>query len=184
MKPGDCVTIYMPMIPELAIAMLACARIGAMHSVVFGGFSAQALIDRIGDARPSCSSPPTADSAAGKIVPLKETADAALKDCPPSRKSIVVRRTGEDVAWQEGRDLWWHELGTAAPQGLPRRSARLASTRSSSCTPAAPPANRKASCIPPRGYLLQTMWTSQSRLRLAGRRCLLVYRRYRLGDRP
>jgi acetyl-CoA synthetase len=109
-KAGDCIAIYMPMIPEAAIAMLASARIGAVHSVVFGGFSATALADRIADAKAKILITADGGFRRGKIVPLKETADAALKNCPTIQKCIVVRRTKEDVAWQEGRDLWWEEL--------------------------------------------------------------------------
>src|SRR5208283_3650483 len=107
---GDRVTIYLPMIPELPIAMLACARIGAIHSVVFGGFSATALSDRIADAKSKVLITADGGFRRGKIVPLKETADAALKNCPTIQKSIVVKRTGKEVGWQEGRDLWWHEM--------------------------------------------------------------------------
>ena len=109
-KPGDCIAIYMPMIPEAAIAMLASARIGAVHSVVFGGFSATALADRIADAKAKILITADGGYRRGKIVPLKETADAAMKNCPTVDKCVVVQRTKEDVAWQEGRDLWWHEL--------------------------------------------------------------------------
>ncbi|MGA7921535.1 MAG: acetate--CoA ligase [Candidatus Acidiferrales bacterium] len=109
-KPGDCIAIYMPMVPEAAIAMLGCARVGAVHSVVFGGFSASALADRIADAEAKILITADGGYRRGKIIPLKETADAALKNCPTIEKSIVLRRTKEEVGWQEGRDLWWHEL--------------------------------------------------------------------------
>ncbi len=109
-KKGDRVCIYMPMIPEVAVAMLACARIGAIHSVVFGGFSPAALKDRIQDS--DCSILVTADEGVrgGKTVPLKANADKALKDCPNCGRVIVVKRTGGKIDWQEGRDLWWHDL--------------------------------------------------------------------------
>ena len=118
-KPGDCVTIYMPMIPELPVAMLGCARIGAVHSVIFGGFSATALIDRIGDSKSKLLITADGGYRRGKIVPLKETADAALKHCPTIEKSIVVRRTGLNIGWEEGRDLWWHDLEKAASKDCP-----------------------------------------------------------------
>ncbi len=109
-QKGDRVTIYMPMVPEAAYAMLACARIGAVHSVVFGGFSADSLRDRILD----CDSKIliTADEGlrGGKPVPLKKNADEALKDCPGVTSVIVLKRTGNPVAWNETRDFWWHEL--------------------------------------------------------------------------
>jgi acetyl-CoA synthetase len=108
-KRGDRITIYMPMIPETAYAMLACARIGAVHSVVFGGFSPDSLAGRIQD----CDSNiiVTADEGlrGGKKIPLKGNVDAALKNCPSIKKCLVVRRTGGKVEWTQGRDHWWHE---------------------------------------------------------------------------
>ncbi|HTV59059.1 MAG TPA: acetate--CoA ligase [Verrucomicrobiae bacterium] len=118
-EAGNCVAIYMPMIPELLIAMLACARIGAVHSVVFGGFSAVALADRIADAKAKILVTADGGYRRGKIVPLKETADAALKSCPTIQKAVVVKRTGEPVAWQEGRDVWWHELEEKGAKDFP-----------------------------------------------------------------
>jgi acetyl-CoA synthetase len=108
-RKGDRVAIYMPMIPEAAYAMLACARIGATHSVVFGGFSAEALKDRIIDA--DCKALITADEGlrGKKIVPLKKTADEALAHCPGVHTVIVCRRTGGNVPFKEGRDLWMDE---------------------------------------------------------------------------
>ncbi|MCE9555148.1 MAG: acetate--CoA ligase [Planctomycetes bacterium] len=108
-KPGDVVSIYMPMVPELAIAMLACARVGAVHSVIFGGFSGEAIADRNNDA--SAKLQITADTGfrRGAQLPLKETVDEALKKSPTVEKCIVVRRTGTPVNMQAGRDLWWHE---------------------------------------------------------------------------
>ena len=108
-KAGDCVTIYLPMVPELPIAMLACARIGAVHSVVFGGFSAPALSGRIVDANSRLLITADGGYRRGKIIPLKETADAALEACPDVKKTLVVRRTGEPIPWREGRDIWWHD---------------------------------------------------------------------------
>lgn len=108
-KKGDRICIYMPMIPELNIAMLACARIGAIHSVVFGGFSAMALSSRIQDA--DCNIIITTDSAyrGDKIIPMKQTVDEALTTCPSIQKAIVYKRTGEKINMQEGRDIWWHD---------------------------------------------------------------------------
>ena len=107
---GDRVALYMPLIPELAISMLACARIGATHSVVFGGFSSAALIDRINDA--SCKLVVTADGGwrRGNEIKLKPAVDEALKETPSVTACIVVRRTGSPQEMQEGRDFWWHEL--------------------------------------------------------------------------
>jgi acetyl-CoA synthetase len=114
-KKGDRVTIYLPMVPELPIAMLACARIGAIHSVVFGGFSAESLKNRIQD----CGSELviTADGGyrGGRVVPLKATTDDALKECPGVKQVVVLRRTGKEVAFTEGRDKWWHDLVRGLP---------------------------------------------------------------------
>ncbi|MFN2598912.1 MAG: acetate--CoA ligase [Pyrinomonadaceae bacterium] len=107
---GDRVALYMPLIPELAIAMLACSRIGATHSVVFGGFSAAALVDRINDA--GCRAVVTADGGyrRGTEVKLKAAVDEALRETPTVESCVVVRRTGSQVEMKEGRDQWWHEL--------------------------------------------------------------------------
>jgi acetyl-CoA synthetase len=109
-QTGDRVAIYMPMIPETVIAMLACARLGAPHTVVFGGFSAQALIDRIHDCDARVVI--TADGGYRRGAPsaLKPAVDEALTKCPDVRSVLVVRRTGQDVEWTEGRDVWWHDL--------------------------------------------------------------------------
>ncbi|MCP2326322.1 acetyl-CoA synthetase [Hamadaea flava] len=111
---GDRVAIYLPMIPEAAVAMLACARIGATHSVVFGGFSKDALSGRIKDA--SAKVVITADGGfrRGNPSALKPTVDEAVAECPTIEKVLVVRRTGQDVDWTEGRDLWWHETVATA----------------------------------------------------------------------
>ncbi len=108
-KKGDRVCIYLPMIPEAAVAMLACARIGAVHSIVFGGFSPQALQDRIQNA--DCQVVITADESArgGRAFPLKANADVALEECPNVKTMFVVKRTGGNVDWTEGRDVWFHE---------------------------------------------------------------------------
>lgn len=108
-KKGDRVCIYMPMIPEAAYAMLACARIGAVHSVVFGGFSPEALKDRILDS--DCQVIITADEGyrGGKTVPLKENTDKALESCPRVHTCLVIQRTSGDIKWSEGRDVWYHD---------------------------------------------------------------------------
>jgi acetyl-CoA synthetase len=118
-EKGDRVAIYLGMVPELPIAMLACARIGAPHSVVFGGFSAQSLQDRINDAEAKILITADGGPRGGKVVPLKQNADEALEDTPTIQNSIVVRRTGEDVPFQEGRDLWFHELVADAADECP-----------------------------------------------------------------
>ena len=109
-KKGDCVTIYLPMIPEATIAMLACARVGAIHSVVFGGFSPDSLADRIND----CDSTLiiTADEGirGGKKIPLKDNADKAADKAPCLKQMIVLKRTGNEINWKETRDFWYDEL--------------------------------------------------------------------------
>jgi acetyl-CoA synthetase len=109
-KAGDRVAIYMPMVPELAIAMLACARIGAIHSVIFGGFSSEALVDRVNDAEARVFITADGGWRRGQVVELKQNVDEALKKCPTVERCIVLRRTGGRVEMRRGRDLWWDEL--------------------------------------------------------------------------
>jgi acetyl-CoA synthetase len=118
-RKGDRVAVYMGMTPELAIALLACARIGAVHSVIFGGFAANALLDRINDA--SCVAVVTQDGSyrRGQEVRLKPIVDEALKNCPTVKHVVVYRRTGSNVNMQPGRDQWWHDLIAKAPAECP-----------------------------------------------------------------
>jgi acetyl-CoA synthetase len=109
-KKGDRVTIYMPMIPEAAFAMLACTRIGAVHSVVFGGFSPDSLANRIVDCDSNIVITADEGLRGGRKVPLKSNMDAALESCPSVTGTLVVRRTGADVDMKQGRDHWWHDL--------------------------------------------------------------------------
>ena len=109
-RPGDRVAIYMPLIPEAIIAMLACARIGAAHSVVFGGFSAEALRSRIEDAAASLVITADGGFRKGNMFGLKSAVDEAVKDTPTVKNVLVVRRTGQDVAWNSGLDIWWHDI--------------------------------------------------------------------------
>ncbi len=119
LKQGDVVSIYMPMVPELAIACLACARIGVVHSVIFGGFSSEAIADRNHDA--SAKAVITADGGwrRGKILPLKQNVDDALEKSPTVEHCIVVRRCENEVTMRDGRDHWWHELMDAASDDCP-----------------------------------------------------------------
>ena len=118
-KKGDRVCIYMPMVPEAAYAMLACARIGAVHSVVFGGFSPEALKDRILDS--DCQVVITADEGlrGGRAVPLKDNADKALAQCPKVHTCLVLQRTGGDVQWTDKRDVWYHQAVAAEAAECP-----------------------------------------------------------------
>ena len=118
-QKGDRVCVYMPMVPEAAVAMLACARIGAVHSVVFGGFSPDALRDRILDS--DCRVVVTADEGprGGRAVPLKGNTHEALESCPNTHTCIVVRRTGNEVPWRDGRDVWYHEAMADASADCP-----------------------------------------------------------------
>jgi len=122
-KKGDRVTIYMPMIPEAAYAMLACARIGAVHSVVFGGFSPESLAGRINDCKSDFVVTADEGVRGGKRIPLKANTDEALKQCDHVRHVLVVRRTGGDIGWDDARDIWYHEAAedaaaTCAPEEM------------------------------------------------------------------
>jgi acetyl-CoA synthetase len=118
-KKADRVTIYLPMIPEAAVAILACARIGAVHSVVFGGFSPDSLVNRIQDCASNCIITADEGLRGGKKVPLKANADAALTKCPTVKSCVVVRRTGGQVDWVAGRDVWYHEALAKVPRDCP-----------------------------------------------------------------
>jgi acetyl-CoA synthetase len=118
-KQGDRVTIYLPMIPEAAVAMLACARIGAIHSVVFGGFSPDSLAGRIEDCRSTMLITADEGLRGGRKVPLKRNADTALRQCPEVKTVIVVKRTGGAIDWVAGRDHWYHEVCAAASPDCP-----------------------------------------------------------------
>jgi acetyl-CoA synthetase len=116
---GDRVCIYMPMIPETAVAMLACTRIGAVHSIVFGGFSPDSLKDRIIDAEAKLVITSDEGLRGGRQVPMKANADKALQSTPTVQKMVVVKRTGGRIAWTEGRDVWYEELMSSASADCP-----------------------------------------------------------------
>ncbi|MBT3358188.1 MAG: acetate--CoA ligase [Rhodospirillales bacterium] len=118
-KKGDVVTLYMPMIPEAAVAMLACTRIGAIHSVVFGGFSPDALAGRIIDGKSVCLITADEGLRGGRPVPLKANADKALEKCPTIKSVVVVKRTGGNVNMTEGRDVWYGDVCAAASADCP-----------------------------------------------------------------
>ncbi|MBA3351540.1 MAG: AMP-binding protein, partial [Blastocatellia bacterium] len=116
---GDRVALYMPLVPELSIAMLACARIGATHTVIFGGFSSDAIRDRVNDGQ--CKLIVTADGGyrRGSEIKLKDIADAAAEQCPSVENMVVFRRTESKAEWKHGRDHWWHELMEAVDDECP-----------------------------------------------------------------
>jgi acetyl-CoA synthetase len=160
-EKGDRVNIYLGMVPELPMALLACSRIGAAHSVVFGGFSSDSLRDRIQDAGAKVLI--TGDGAwrRGSIVPLKETADVAVAECPTIEKVLVLQRTGQDVGMVDGRDVWWHDLvpqqSTDCPPE-PMDSEDLLYLLYTSGTTARP----KGIMHTTGGYLTQVAWTHRN----------------------
>jgi acetyl-CoA synthetase len=123
-KDGDRVAIYMPLVPEAAIAMLACARIGAIHSVVFGGFSSEALADRINDAEAKVCITADGGWRRGQVVELKRNVDEALKKCQTIEKVLVLKRVGNKIEMRHGRDLWWDELVPAQSSKCEAAAAR------------------------------------------------------------
>ena len=183
-EKGDRVNIYLGMVPELPMALLACARIGAAHSVVFGGFSSDSLRDRINDAGAKVLI--TADGAwrRGSVFPLKETADTAVAECPTIEKVLVLRRTENDAPWTEGRDVWWHDVVPAQSADCPPEpmdSEDLLYLLYTSGTTAKP----KGIMHTTGGYMTQVAWTHRNVFDLdAEHGRLLVRGRRRLGDRP
>ena len=183
-KKGDRVALYMPMVPELAIAMLACTRIGAPHSIVFGGFSSDALADRINDAGAKIVVTADGGFRKGEAFPLKPAVDEAVQKTPCVEHVIVVERTRETVTMQHGRDLWWSELmADASPDCKP---AKLDAEHPlfilyTSGTTGKP----KGVLHTTAGYMLAraTMTQQAAVFDLKDRRHLLVHRRHRLDHR-
>ena len=189
---GDRVIIYLPMVPEAAVAMLACARIGAVHSVVFGGFSAQSVADRIFDCQAKLVITADGGFRRGSIVPLekKRGRGAHCSRTPPagsspprSRNVIVLRRARNDIHIQEGRDLWWHRELEYVQADCPGGEA---GQRSAAFYTLHQRLDRQAQGHPAhhRRLFAQRQADHPARLRSARRGCLLVYRRCRLGHRP
>ena len=185
---GDRVAIYMPMIPELAIALLACARIGAPHTVIFGGFSAEALRDRINDSQAKLVVTADGGWRRGTVVPLKDTTDAAVAEARPSRMcswSSASARTCGRSTMQEGRDVWWHDALRRSSTRQLVEPEQLDSEHPlyilyTSGTTGKP----KGQLHTTGGYLIGTTPHPPVDLRPQGGRRLLVYRRHRLGHRP
>ena len=172
------------MIPEAIVAMLACARLGVLHSVVFAGFTATALGARIADAQAKLLITADGQFRHGKAVPLKEAADQAVADTSSIEHVLVVRRTGVDIPWTQGRDVWWHDVVDSASPEHRRRGVR----RRASAVPAVHLGHHRQAQghrahqrrLPHPGVL-----HPPQRLRhQAGNRRVLVHRRYRLGHRP
>ncbi|MDI9579287.1 MAG: AMP-binding protein, partial [Thermobispora sp.] len=156
-RKGDRVAIYMPMIPELPIAMLACARIGAIHSVVFGGFSVSALKNRIEDANAKLVITADGGYRRGKPNPLKPTVDEAVAECPGVERVVVVRRTGQEVNWTD-TDIWWHDIVDRQPaehEAVPHDAEDPLFILYTSGTTGKP----KGILHTTGGYLTQTSWT-------------------------
>ena len=147
-EAGDVVGIYLPMIPEVAVAMLACARIGAPHNVVFGGFSPDAVKERMQFSEAKALITVDAARRKGKAAEIKPAVDAFLGEVPSIETVIVVRNTGAEVEMTDGRDVFYDEAIEAADPDCPPASS-TPSTRSTSSTPPARPRSRRGSCTPP-----------------------------------
>ena len=183
-KKGDRVAIYMPMIPEVVVAMLACARLGAPHTVVFGGFSADALASRVTDCEAHVVITSDGGYRRGAASALKPAVDEAVeKTGDLVRHVLVVRRTGQDVAWDDSRDVWWHDVVDSASRRARAGDARL---RAPALRHVHLRHDRQAQGHPahhrrlPHRHVVHPLVG----LRPQGRRRLLVHRRRRLGDRP
>ena len=118
-KQGDTVSIYLPMTWQAVAAFLACARIGAVHAVVFAGFSSESLRDRVNDCKSRVVITADEGRRGGKTIAIKQIVDSALNDCPDVEHVLVLQRTGNEVPWTEGRDKWWHEETAKVPNFCP-----------------------------------------------------------------
>ena len=147
--PGDVVGIFLPMIPEVAVAMLACARIGAPHNVVFGGFSPESVKERMEFSEAKALITVDGARRKGKTAPIKQQVDEVMGDLDHLETIIVVQHTGAECSMQEGRDFWWHDASWRPPTTSARPSRWTPSTRSSSSTRAARRPSRRGSCTPP-----------------------------------
>ncbi len=182
---GDRVTIYMPRIPEIAIAMLACAKVGAIHSVVYGGFSVDSLQGRVEDSHSKVVITADGGYMNGKTVELKKTVDEALRRCPSVESVIVVQRTNQPVSMEAGRDYWYHELlrlpivNRSCPTEVMDAEDPLYILYTSGTT-----GKPKAVLHVHGGYMVGYLQHAQIRLRPEGRRPLVVRRRSGLGHRP
>lgn len=167
-KQGDTVTIYLPMTWQAVAAFLACARIGAVHSVVFAGFSAESLRDRINDCKSRVVIISDEGRRGGRTIAVKALADKALEGCPDVEHVLVLKRTGSQVGWVEGRDKWWHEEAAKVPNYCPPAvlssedplfilyvsllpKVMQSNTDQSCCRLPGLPASRRVSCIPSEG---------------------------------
>ena len=175
MKKGDRVTIYMPMVPEAAVAMLACARLGAPHSVIFGGFSSQAIADRVEDAQVDIIITADGGFRRGQVVPLKSNVDDALKKTDRVKKVVVLQRVGTPSATadaptrspgSQGRDVWWHELVREQSTDCPAEPMDAEDTLFVLYTSGST-GKPKGISHTTGGYLLGTYLTTQVRLRPA-----------------
>jgi acetyl-CoA synthetase len=182
-KKGDRITIYLPMIPEIAVAVLACARIGAIHSVIFGGFSPDSIAGRIHDSDSTLIVTSDEGVRGGRPIPLKANVDAALTKCPTVEKCIVVKRTGKDIDWVDGRDVWYHEAmadaaAECAPEEMNAEDPLFILYTSG--------LHRHAKGRAAHDRRLHGLRVDDPsiRVRLSRRRCVLVHRRCRLGHRP
>ena len=183
-KKGDRVTIYMSMVPEIAVAMLACTRIGAVHSVVFGGFSPDSLSGRIHDCDSNLIITMDEGVRGGRKIPLKANTDAALENAPTIKNCVVIKRTGGDIGWVGGRDVWYHDLMEGAVGRLSEPEKMNAEDPLFILYTSGSTGKPKGVLHTTGGYLVLRRDDASICVRLSRRRYLLVHRGRRLGHRP